>query len=121
MVSFEGSVLMQNEWWMRPALQKSEAVLLPALERSSITQPRFSRHFTHVKSTSDPFVPVADTWQTAQTQTLSTYVRPRGSMAGRGVLRAAGVNATPYGIHSRPRYSADSRRALLCTARRRFR
>lgn len=111
---------MQNEWWMRPALQKSEAVLLPALERGTVSQPRFSHRFTHVKTASNAFMPVTDSWQTHEQQALSTYVRPRGSMAGRGVLRAAGINASPYGIHSRPRY-ASGRRPLLHAARGRFR
>ena len=102
---------MQNEWWMRPALQKSEAVLLPALERTPPHQPRFSHRFTHAKPVDEPFVPVGETWRAAETQALSTYVRPRGSMAGRGVLRAAGVSASPYGVHSRPQYAA--RRSFL--------
>lgn len=81
---------MQNDWWMRPALQKSEAVLLPALPRRPISLPRFSEQFTHVKASDDPFRPVSEDWPKEQTA-LSTYVRPRGSMAGRSVLRAAGI------------------------------
>ena len=111
---------MQNEWWMRPALQKSEAVLLPALERRTMAMPRFSHHFTHVKPADDPFLPVGDTWQEAEGRALSTYVRPRGSMAGRGVLRAAGVHASPYGMYARPQHAAH-RRCLSIASRRRFR
>ena len=82
---------MQNEWGMRPALHKSEAVLLPALERRSFSMPRFSNRFAHTKPAADSFRPVAENWPASQSTELSTYVRPRGSMAGRGVLRAAGV------------------------------
>jgi len=87
----ERGVLMQNEWWMRPALQKSEAVLLPALPRSQGR--RFSDYFLHSRQETDAFRPVADA---GQATALSTYVRPRGSMAGRSVLRAAGVRMSPY-------------------------
>ena len=55
----EGSVGMQNEWWMRPALHKSEAVLLPALERRSFSMPRFSNRFAHTTPAADSFRPVA--------------------------------------------------------------
>lgn len=86
---------MQNEWWMRPALQKSEAVLLPALPRTH--GKHFSDHFLHCKEENSAFRPVTDV---SQTTALSTYVRPRGSMAGRSVLRAAGVCITPYRRHA---------------------
>jgi len=87
---------MQNEWWMRPALQKSEAVLLPALERSAYALPRFSDRFAHVRTPTGPFRPVEGDWSSpVESTALSTYVRPRGSMAGRSVLRAAGVYMTP--------------------------
>jgi len=111
---------MQNEWWMRPALQKSEAVLLPALERRTLSHPKFAHRFAHAKSSDEPFLPVTEPWSTSETRALSTYVRPRGSMAGRGVLRAAGIHATPYGISSRPQYASASR-LLQRTAKRRFR
>lgn len=95
---------MQNEWWMRPALQKSEAVLLPALERRTYAPPRFSDRFTHARPAEDPFRPVTGNWSAPETSTaLSTYVRPRGSMAGRGVLRAAGISAGS--ALRRPRYA----------------
>lgn len=108
---------MQNQWWMRPALQPSEAVLLPALERRPSAS--FSHRFTHVKAQEEPFLPVTGAWDTSETTALSTYVRPRGSMAGRGVLRAAGVNISPYTGFARPVYSCKS--ALPRTARTRFR
>jgi len=36
---------MQHESWMQPALQTSEAVLLPALERQSMAFPRFGNRY----------------------------------------------------------------------------
>lgn len=83
---------MQNEWWMRPALQKSEAVLLPALPRPTAAGARFSHCFSHIKMSDEPFRP----WAGEETTALSTYVRPRGSMAGRSVLRAAGIGVRPF-------------------------
>lgn len=88
---------MQNEWWMRPALQKSEAVLLPALPRRLGTT-RLLNHYTSAPAVSGPFLPVTDEWQTPKLE-LSTYVRPRGSMAGRSVLRAAGIHADRFIQH----------------------
>lgn len=92
---------MQRSLWMRPALQKSEAVLLPALQRA-VGELLFSDPYFYNTSGVDPFVPIQgdemapmvspDTMTTA----LSTYVRPRGSMAGRSVLRAVGVAENPY-------------------------
>lgn len=82
---------MQNEWWKQPALQKSEAVLLPALERPSAGMPRFSDRFVHTRYIDErAFQPVESSWP--EPLALSTYVRPRGSMAGRSVLRAVGHN-----------------------------
>ena len=87
---------MENEWWMRPALQKSEAVLLPALPRRMGT----TRLLTRFSSGSPShFLPVEETWPTSSME-LSTYVRPRGSMAGRSVLRAAGIRANRYYVQS---------------------
>jgi len=103
---------MQNEWWMRPALQKSEAVLLPALPRTPET--RFSDRFAHCQQSDEPFRPVTDGWQT-ESLALSTYVRPRGSMAGRSVLKAAGVCMSPYMRRS----SILQRRNPMYAARRR--
>lgn len=87
---------MQSYLWMRPALQISEAVLLPALPRRSVlTEARISDRFTSLSA--EPFRPVPEEGIAAeQPVALSTYVRPRGSMAGRGVLRAAGVSMNPY-------------------------
>ena len=109
---------MQNEWWMRPALQKSEAVLLPALERRTYSEYRFSDRFAHARQADDMFLPVTEEWP--ESKQLSTYVRPRGSMAGRGVLRAAGVHAGPFGQRSRHLY-ASRRNGLLTAARGRMR
>lgn len=103
---------MPNEWWMRPALQQSEAVLLPALERRTYAPPRFSDRYTHAKAESDPFRPVTADWAApAQELALSTYVRPRGSMAGRGVLRAAGVSSGS--ALCRPQYAGCRSLTLL--------
>ena len=75
--------MIQRSLWKRPALQTSEAVLLPALPRMKAAEPVYSDGYLHVRPTEDPFRPVEETPRTA----LSTYVRPRGSMAGRSVLR----------------------------------
>lgn len=102
---------MQRNLWMRPALQKSEAVLLPALPRRQQAEPRFSDRYTRPAPAEDPFRPFPDIAAApASTLALSTYVRPRGSMAGRSVLRAAGVSAEPFRRRAKPRYySARSR------------
>jgi len=68
---------MMNECWMCTALQKNEAVLLPALQPEN------------------PFRPVEE-WTEPSVPTL----RPCGSMAGRSVLRAAGLSQDPYRRHS---------------------
>lgn len=91
---------MQKQWWTQPALQTSEAVLLPALEG------REDAAFRHV----------TDEWDAPQGLALSTYVRPRGSMAGRSVLRAVGVRSAPY-----LRGASPSTRPLLRAARGRLR
>ena len=108
---------MQNELWMRPALQTSEAVLLPSLDMRPSAS--FSHRFAHVKMPDEPFQPVTGEWDRGESTALSTYVRPRGSIGGRGVLRAAGVSASPYARFSRPAYVCRS--ALPRTARTRFR
>lgn len=92
---------MQNESWMQPALQASEAVLLPALERRSLSTRRFGNRYLPAAPT-DAFRPVTESWPAEQPLALSTYVRPRGSMAGRSVLRAAGVRLGPAWQRSRP-------------------
>ena len=58
----------------------------------------------------DSFRPVPEEGIAAeQPVALSTYVRPRGSMAGRGVLRAAGVSMNPYSQWARPAYAGPGR------------
>ena len=91
--------MIQRSLWKRPALQTSEAVLLPALPRMKAAEPVYSDGYLHVRPTEDPFRPVEETPRTA----LSTYVRPRGSMAGRSVLRAVGIGAFPDGKPKRDR------------------
>mgnify|MGYP001164481242 FL=1 len=99
---------MQSYLWMRPALQISEAVLLPALPRRSVlTEARFSDRLT--SPSTEPFRPVPVEGIADQPMALSTYVRPRGSMAGRGVLRAAGVSMNPYRQWARPAYAGPGR------------
>ena len=85
---------MQNESWMQPAFQAGEAVLLPALERPN-TELSLLHHFQRPTTQSQAvFQPANRSWDEhppAQTHT----VEPRGSMAGRSVLRAAGVRTAP--------------------------
>ena len=105
--------MLQRSIWMRPALQPREAVLLPALTSRRVAEPLFSDRYTKVKSAEDPFRPIPpEGEQPAQCTALSTYVRPRGSMAGRGVLRAAGVWCNPYARGGRPQYYAKSSAGL---------
>ena len=99
---------MQRSLWMRPALQKSEAVLLPALQRRT-AEPQFSDPYYYISPVENPFVPIEGDEMApgaeVTTTALSTYVRPRGSMAGRSVLRAAGVSENPYlWRNARPTY-----------------
>ena len=108
---------MQSYLWMRPALQVSEAVLLPALSRHSmIVEPRFSDRFTHVRASENPFRPIPEEGAAQTAMALSTYVRPRGSMVGRGILRAVGVRENPYSRSVRP--ASGSRRGSMAAARR---
>ncbi len=96
---------MQRNLWMRPALQKSEAVLLPALQRRPVGEPLFSDLYYHMPALEGPFRPVVNE---AEEQTaLSTYVRPSGSFGGRSLLRAVGMSASPMasGVsRNRPTY-----------------
>lgn len=92
---------MQNESWMQPALQVSEAVLLPALERRSMSARRFGNRYLTSSVSSDAFRPASEIWGTEQPLALSTYVRPRGSMAGRSVLRAVGLRTVPVRQYTR--------------------
>ena len=112
---------MQSVPWMRPALQISEAVLLPALPRQAIAEPRFSDRFTHVQAAQDPFQPLPQDGRPLEELALSTYVRSRGSMAGRGVLRAAGVSSNPYARRSFPGYAGPGRQPSSFARRMRVR
>ncbi|MDD3335775.1 MAG: hypothetical protein PHI98_09730 [Eubacteriales bacterium] len=102
--------MQQRYSWMRPALQTSEAVLLPALLKRQYGEPRYSDRYTRVKAAEDPFRPVPQEGEPVLA--LSTYVRPRGSMAGRSVLRAAGVSGSPFSFRGKPRYYAQSQSAM---------
>jgi len=103
---------MQNESWMQPALQTSEAVLLPALERQSMVFPRFGNRFLSTPAPTSVFQPANEPWEERQPLALSTYVRPRGSMAGRSVLRAAGIRTEPMyrRAYCSPSFRTASRR-----------
>ncbi len=85
--------MQQRYLYMKPALQPGEAVLLPALPRRYWTEPLVSEPTP--APVNEAFVPVTGEWN-GQTTALSTQVRSVGSMAGRGVLRAAGVSVSPY-------------------------
>ena len=88
---------MPNEAWMQPALQTNEAVLLPALERRTLAPYRFGNRYLMPASSEEAFQPANENWGTVSPElALSTYVRPRGSMAGRSVLRAAGIRTEPF-------------------------
>lgn len=85
---------MQNESWMQPALQAGEAVLLPALERQSNERFRYNNLQLPSSRTEAAFQPASTLWEeqlSAQTHAISR----QGSMAGRSVLRAAGVKTAP--------------------------
>jgi len=86
---------MQTESWMQPALQASEAVLLPAMERCSPVLSRYSNRYLPSSGSESVFRPASEVWEREQPLALSTWVRPRGSMAGRSVLRAAGIHTEP--------------------------
>jgi len=103
---------MQHESWMQPALQTSEAVLLPALERRSMALPRFGNRYLTSSVPDDAFRPASEAWEHKQPLALSTYVRPRGSMAGRSVLRAAGIRTEP--VYRRRGYASAFRTASRC-------
>ena len=112
---------MQRYLWMRPALQKSEAVLLPALPNRFVSDPRFSDRFTHITASENPVRPIPPEGGQPQNLALSTYVRPRGSMAGRSVLRAAGVTGEPFSQRGKPRYFSARGRTLPQESRWRMR
>lgn len=85
--------MQQRYLYMRPALQPGEAVLLPALSGRYWTEPLVAEPAQPAANSS--FIPITGDWN-GQTTALSTQVRSTGSMAGRGVLRAAGVSMSPY-------------------------
>lgn len=85
--------MQQRYLYTRPALQPSEAVLLPALPRRRWQEPLVME--SAVSARDHTFVPVTGDWN-GQTTALSTCVRSNGSMAGRGILRAVGVRMNPY-------------------------
>ncbi len=100
--------MTRNPSWMRTALQTSEAVLLPALLPQR-TDPVW-RQLQEETENISPFVTTAIDDPQSETQALSTYVRSRGSMAGRSVLRAVGRTNTPVGMstYQRPQYYAKT-------------
>lgn len=108
---------MQSYLWMRPALQVSEAVLLPALPRRTFFDSHFSDRFLPVQTTDNPFRPVPAEGAEADNVALSTYVRPRGSIAGRGVLRAVGLWQSPVGRTARPSFACVPRKGMTCRCR----
>ena len=98
---------MLKDAWMRPALRKSEAVLMPALLRGQASEQQFSDWFYRRQPKESEYIVITPN---TTTTALSTYVRPKGSMAGRSVLRAAGVAASPYARGFQPRYAARQNR-----------
>ena len=112
---------MQTAPWMRPALQISEAVLLPALPRIAGSDRRFTDRYAYAQAAEDPFQPLPPDGRPLEELALSTYVRSRGSMAGRGVLRAAGVSANPYAVRSYPQYAGPGRNPSSYSCRIRVR
>ena len=85
--------MQQRYLYMKPALQPSEAVLLPALPRRRWLEPLVMEPSQTITDSS--FVPVTGDWN-GQSTALSTHVRSCGSMAGRGILRSVGVMGQPY-------------------------
>ncbi len=82
---------MQNESWMQPARQFSEAVLLPALERPNPRKSRFVNRYLPPPASQDAFLPANEAWGAPHAPTSACPARFSGSMAGRSVLRAAGI------------------------------
>lgn len=67
--------MIQRSLWKRPALQTSEAVLLPALPRMKAAEPGLFRRVSSRPAYRRPLPPGEETPRTA----LSTYVRPRAA------------------------------------------
>jgi len=103
--------MQQRYLYMKPALQPSEAVLLPALPRRRWMEPLVVEP-VH-PTTNDTFIPVTGDWN-GQTTALSTHVRSCGSMAGRGILRAVGAMENPY---ARRMVAGNQRRRLWTSSR----
>ena len=105
---------MLHSLWMRPALQKSEAVLMPALQRTQVAEQQFSDLYYHRQPQDKDYIPIAPN---VTTTALSTYVRPRGSIGGRSVLRAAGVMESPFMRRGKPQYYQPKKRWPLAAGR----
>ena len=84
---------MTNESWMQPALQTSEAVLLPALETTSPTARRSVTHHFPTQEYPNAFIPLVEAQE--QSPSPEPPIHSHGSMAGRSVLRAVGVHTIP--------------------------
>ncbi len=84
---------MANESWMQPALQTSEAVLLPALETASHPTQSSPTRYLPAPQYHSAFVAADENWEQPAARTLP--VQSHGSMAGRSVLRAVGVHTAP--------------------------
>lgn len=102
--------MQQRYLYMKPALQPSEAVLLPALPRRRWLEPLVA---DPARSASDGgFVPVTGDWN-GQTTALSTHVRSCGSMAGRGILRAVGAMGYPCASRNGSAHQCTARRSRM--------
>lgn len=86
---------MQSYLWMRPALQISEAVLLPALPRRSVlTEARISDRFTSLSA--EPFRACAGGGNRRRTARRVEYVRASaGEHGGPGRAQGGGREHEP--------------------------
>lgn len=101
---------MQKDLWMQPALQAGEAVLLPALERRSTPVSRFGSRYLAPPLPDSAFRPASEPWEDARLPAPHSCAQSRGSMAGRSVLRAAGVRTEPFYRRSFAPRAAQKRR-----------
>ncbi|MEG1471322.1 MAG: hypothetical protein RSD76_02670 [Clostridia bacterium] len=85
-----------------------------------MNETRISNGSSYVKPPEDPFRPMPTIEGGAQTLALSTYVRPRGSMCGRSVLRAAGMAKDPYGMRAKPQHQPQRGMVPQANARSRW-
>jgi hypothetical protein len=92
---------MQRSIWSRPALQQSEAVMMPALQRRIAGEPQLSDVYYRTSTAGNPFQEIVEEQKTPPP---STYVKPRGSMGGRGVLRAVGMTLNLLQEDGKPAY-----------------